>query len=115
MSHSQGAVLFTDSTTLWCEYNGTVDIMLPNLFVTNDELHASWRKQVWASPCKCKGEKVRVATSYGGGFSWDGKACRLHKVLLDGYQPHPYNEDEDSHYEDGEPEWFTKLIKETFK
>jgi hypothetical protein len=101
MSHSTGAVLFSDKTVLHCEYNGTVDVMRSNLYKTHEEMHANWRGSKWTN-CTCgkPSENVIIATSYGPGFFWPGKACRTCMCITDGW-----SSDYD-HKVKGLPSWY---------
>ena len=112
MSHSDGAVKFLDGTIMFFEYNGTVDVCIPVLYDTYDEMRANWRRtDLKNSDYYCKAEIgtlshswewVRIATSYGGGFSWDGKVCRQCKRIVNNLEP-----DYDSQ-EEGLPDWLPK-------
>lgn len=77
MSHAQAEFKFSDGTVLYGEYNGTADIQEPAMYATKEEMDANWRNGEWKE-CKCgQPPEPCVATSYyGGGFSWDGTACR---------------------------------------
>lgn len=103
MSHSTGAIKFPDGKIMFYEYNGTVDIAMPHLYETYEELHANWRRRDWKE-CSCNNFnnhiRVRIASTYGNGFSWDGFACKECKVLL---SPLEANYDTET---SGLPEWF---------
>jgi hypothetical protein len=105
MSHATGAVRFSNNEIYYCEYNGTVDVMLPKLFNTYEEMEVEWRKQIW-SVCKDKTHQhqvVEIATSYAGGFSWIGKACIICKTITDYFSIVDHDE---VYYHDSLPEWF---------
>ena len=89
MSHAVGAVKFSNGEVFYCEYNGTVDVMKPELYKTRDELNANWRHKGWKSHSKeCHNEEaVEIASSYGYGFSWSGAACKTCLVITDSYDP----------------------------
>lgn len=77
MSHSMGKVTLEDGTKYYCEYNGTVDIMLPFLYKTPEEVHNNWRRRDWIN-CnnpEHKQTKVKIYSDYGYGFDWDGTIC----------------------------------------
>lgn len=106
MSHATGAVRFLNGDIFFYEYNGTVDICQPILFKTYEELHENWRTKEWRQ-CSCKDdeiiknhERVRIASTYGYGFSWDGFACKKCMCLL---SPLEVNYDTETN---GLPEWF---------
>lgn len=71
------------------EYDGTSDTMQPNMFLTTEERNEQWRKQKWKK-CECESEKLPcvVESHYGGGFSWDGSACKECMVFLGPYTPY---------------------------
>ena len=79
MSHSTATIRFEDGTLFYGEFNGTVDVLLPFLYETEDERDAYWRgERVWK---RCNNtehthEAVAVVVTYGGGWYWTAKACR---------------------------------------
>ena len=77
MSHASGTVRFVaDNLLLHYEYDGTSDIALPCLSETRADMEARWRNQPWRQ-CTCGlHEPVKIHSTYGGGFAWDGRACR---------------------------------------
>jgi len=86
MSHAPAHFTFKDGTVLHGEYDGTADIMLPMMFETAEQMHAMWRKQEWPkAKCEHAPETVRVRSHYGGGFEWNGSACRACMVYLGPY------------------------------
>src|SRR5215831_6808585 len=102
MSHASGAVLFLDGTIKFFEYNGTVDICQPKLFSTKEELSNNWRTNDWPQ-CNDTNhihQKVRIATTYGAGFSWNGFACLDCNCLV---SPLEVNYDSE---ENGLPDWY---------
>lgn len=109
MSHSTAAVKFlSDGLILYGEYNGTSDVILPRLYNTSEERDANWRNSDWPyhdKNCK-KEEDVIIAVSYGGGFSWQSKACRYCKLITDRFMPFDQNEDNEFERTDGLPEWY---------
>lgn len=99
MSHSQGRIKFPSGHIGYLEYNGTSDVMLPNIFETETALLEQWRKQEWKY-CKDKNHthiEVEIATSYGNGFSWPAKACVECNILVDNLMPY------EAHFDTGEP------------
>lgn len=87
MSHALGAVKFQDNTIRYYEYDGTADVVYPDLYETPKEVWDNWRKPHSMARCACgRNEDAEVFTSYGGGFYMYGKACKMcNKVDLDPY------------------------------
>jgi len=86
MSHSSGYVLFKDNLKLFYEYNGTVDIVLPKLWNTMKEVDIHWREyDPFDRKCICgkEPEPVQIYTSYGGGYYFEGTACRTCMLIID--------------------------------
>lgn len=95
MSHASGTVTFVkDDKKCWFEYNGTSDVCIPSIWDTEEEMHDNWRKSGWKT-CTCGGEheEVVIESHYGGGFSWEGEACRTCMCITKNLQP-------DSDYEE---------------
>jgi hypothetical protein len=85
MSHANGQVKFNDGLVLHYEYNGTCDVVCPALWRTNKEVWAHWRDQP-DRDCTCgHDEPVEIATDYGSGCYWTGRACRRCMVITDGF------------------------------
>lgn len=101
MSNCSGKVIFKDGTVRHSEYYGTSDIMCPLSYKTREEMNDNWRK--WPEEPECKHEnieEVELYSSYGNGFSWEGKCCKDCGWIAEG--TNPYKEDE---YEDA-LSWF---------
>jgi hypothetical protein len=100
MSRATLYVRFPDGQVKYGIYNGTVDIAQPWLVDTPTEAWDIWHggnlTHYWQES-QPEGEPVDVATDYGGGFSWQGRATT--DRLVDGFEPFEL----DSH--DGLPEW----------
>lgn len=124
MSHSWARVRFADGLVLHGEYNGTVDVMLPCLFATPDELKENWRKHSKSLidyshfGCDLRPEPVILAASYGDGYTWRGLACRTCKKFLGPFYPHgdpPFGGDAvdglPRWYFDGSPEYLEEYLK----
>jgi hypothetical protein len=105
MSHSHGQVRFdADGLVMHYEYNGTADVVISHLHDSADGVERYWRKAVDWLRCDCgRDEPVRIATSYGGGFHWPGRACRHCKAVTDGLDPLQQG---GAFYVDGLPEWW---------
>lgn len=114
MSHSQGRVKFPSGNIGYLEYNGTTDVMLPNIYETEEELLKNWRKQNWKS-CSNKQHThidVEIATSYGDGFYWKSKACVECNCLIDNLMPFEDSiREEKQLYTHGIPEWWPRREK----
>lgn len=82
MSHSSAQFRFKDGTEFHGEYNGTSDIMCPRMFETPEKRDEQWRKQEWPmSDCEHEKEVCIAHADYGGGFWWEGTACRTCMVF----------------------------------
>lgn len=115
MSHAQGRVKFPSGNIGYLEYNGTSDVMLPNIYESEEEMLKNWRKQEWKF-CKDKNHThidVEVATSYGGGFSWPAKACVECNIIIDNLMPfeNHFDTNESIMRIDGIPEWWPNREK----
>lgn len=112
MSHSPAAIRFENGDIYHCEYNGTIDMMLPNYYDTYIDMFANWRDQNFDKykTCEHPTEPIRIASTYGGGFNWKGTACRECKVIIDGISPHPNYDigesSESTDYQNGLPDWY---------
>lgn len=105
MSHAYGRALFSDGLVLHFEYNGTGGFAYTALRSSVDEVRAHWRdEEDRACSCGRSAESVRLATSYGGGFTWSGLACRRCLAITDRGAP---LEAEDKQYADGLPAWWS--------
>jgi hypothetical protein len=96
VSHSSGKVKFEDGTELWFEYNGTVDVCMPMLYSTIEELDESWRKGPYRMDCTCgSDETVTINSNYGSNHKWNGKACRNCMCITEGLNPYEDKPDPD--------------------
>jgi hypothetical protein len=101
MSHAEGAIKVKDRL-YWVEYNGTVDVLLPRIYDTQDELFANWRRRDWPPDCSCSDTiDVRVAVTYGRGFSWLVTLCLTCKRVVG-----PLSNFYECGYELGLPNWY---------
>jgi len=100
MSHANGQVRFSDGVVKHFEYNGTTDVCISVLYDLYEEMDKHWREGLWGE-CTCgKDEPVEIATDYGGGFFWEGRACRYCDVITLELQPDWTN------WTDGKPDWW---------
>jgi hypothetical protein len=110
MSHSIGAVKFNDGTIYFFEYNGTVDVCLPKLYRTREEVYDNWRNQKWEhhdNICN-KSENAIMASTYGGGFGWNIVACKEHMLITDCHSHEALTDEENESYYNGLPDWYPK-------
>jgi len=86
MGTSLGCVKFKDGTILFAAYQNTTDVMNHCLWNTIKEamnICSDDRKE-----CTCdKTNDVIIATNYGGGFFWSGKACKKCKIITMNQSP----------------------------
>jgi hypothetical protein len=81
---------------MWCEYNGTSDVMQPQLYDTNEEMADNWRNADWTKKCTCgKLEPVKIHAQYGGGIDWEGEACRDCKCLNHDHLTYDWKEEQE--------------------
>jgi hypothetical protein len=106
MSHAYGQVRFSDGLVLHYRYYGTVDMALDALFDTASGVYDDWRSHT-ARACVCgKDEPVEIATEYGSGFSWNGRACRHCMAITAGFSPYEKTESGYVVKRDGLPDWW---------
>lgn len=89
MSHANGTCTFNDGVVCYFEYNGTVDITLPELYSTKEELRENWRKDIdWGDVTQRRAdagdslEDVELYSEYGGGFSYKGTASKKQMIIV---------------------------------
>lgn len=98
MSRATLYVKFPDGSLRYGLYCGTSDIAWAPLYDTPRE---AWDAYVPDSAHRMAEDlPVRIATDYGGGFAWSGRATA--ERLTEGFNP-----DESSQYTDGLPSWAT--------
>lgn len=105
MSHAHGQARFEDGTILHFEYNGTSDVVIPNLRNSAEEVDEHWRDGSW-SRCICgqPSEPVLLAASYGLEPNWKGEACRACMAVTNGFQP--YDDEDGNGLRHGRPDWW---------
>ena len=89
MSHASTTVRLEDGTEWYGEYDGTVDVFMPQLFETKDERHAAWRNHDRTQICEattlgCDIEIAEVENDYGaadGTNVSDRLVCRKHRRM----------------------------------
>lgn len=111
MSHAYGQVKFEDGTILHFEYNGTVDVAMTQLFDSREGVKEHWRESLRYVECNCgNDEPVELATDYGSGKSWNGRACRHCMAITGGFEPYPYfRKDDYIPPNRGLPNWWLSL------
>jgi len=119
MSHSHGAVRFGNGDIFYIEFNGTVDVCLSNLYKSPEEVQEHWREQKWKH-CNHKPvrlEPIEIAVEYGGGWYWNGFACKECMVITDRCEPFDPASEDRWKASDGLPEWYPdrEKILEYFK
>ena len=110
MSRAWGVVRFkSDGKLMYYLYDGTSDICNPNLCDSMDDV---WQDHKW-SKCNCyQDEPVEIYSDYGGGFYWNGKACRHCNVITKGLEPWTDDEDEVISITDGQPDWLGEVFND---
>lgn len=90
MGTSLAKIRFNDGTIYYGGYQNTSDIITGGMFCkTYKELEDKSHDSMYLA-CKCKTiEPVAIAVNYGGGFYWNGKACKACGRLHEGYNPYP--------------------------
>ena len=109
MSHSSAAVRFSDGTILHGEFNGTVDVLFPFLYKTEEERNNNWRPKKWkyCNNKKHKREEVEIAVTYGGGWYWKGIACKKCMIVISPLSLECMGEEKDFPFpENGLPDWY---------
>lgn len=86
MSRALLRVRFNDGLILQGVYSGTSDSCYPPLQDMSEEL--IWRPDVMRRDEDIVlSEPVVIASDYGGGFYWEGEACRTSKQITKGFHP----------------------------
>jgi len=115
MSHAHGVVRLTDGKILFCEFNGTSDVILSRLYESSGEVEDNWRKQEWKfHPIDCnKIEDAEFVTNYGVGWGWPVKVCRVCMLIVDWNSYYSVCEDEELRKKiiDDIPEWAKEYLK----
>jgi hypothetical protein len=88
MSNSIGQARFSDGQIFFFRFNGTSDYALPSLYPTPK--FALAQNVVKNTLCDCENEDVELATDYGGGMHWEGKACKKCAEISIGLHPLEY-------------------------
>jgi len=117
MGTSMGCVRFNDGMILYASYQNTSDVMSSRIWKSFAEsLEGRPNGEVFDSiKCHCgQDEPVLLATNYGGGFYWSGRACRHCMAITKGDSPYaiesPYGTFDivpgPDFYKDGIPDWW---------
>ncbi|MDU6995967.1 MAG: hypothetical protein E6356_13990 [Terrisporobacter othiniensis] len=97
MSHASGEVRFKDGTIRYVEYNGTSDFMHSLSYETKQEMDDNWRELPEEPKCEHRHiEDVELYSSYGYGFTWEGKCCKDCGWIVEGEDP--YQEENELEY-----------------
>ena len=116
MGASLGCIKFKDGTILFAGYQNTSDVMNHCLWKTLDDALNKYSDDRPDCDHVDNGEPVCLATDYGGGFSWSGRACKSCMVITKGHSPFPvegYSRGivpAPAFYEDGLPGWWPKIM-----
>lgn len=86
MSRAKGTLTFEDGVTLGCVYDGTIDTLLTRLYPDRQTAWDTYARlrdagALWWNDmrhtCTCgHDEPATVEVDYGGGVSWETRACR---------------------------------------
>jgi hypothetical protein len=120
MSNATGQVRFEDGLILYFVYGGTVDEIYPKLFESREEAFNAWGDENLSLKNRVSSvadsESVELATNYGGGLVWIGKASRSAMEITDGLRPNQFIQDPDDPFglreiidnptTSGLPDWF---------
>lgn len=88
---------------LYGRYDGISDIAYNDL----QEAPEGWSELDNNNECICgNDEEVIIATEYGHGYYWSGRACKKCKCITDGFDPY-----EAKWMEDGKPGWWYEIEK----
>ena len=77
MAHFRGEVLQNGQVRALFDYNDTVSLILPKLYLTDGELDENWRKGDTTPRCTCgqPSELVQLDHLSNGKGLWNGTAC----------------------------------------
>lgn len=120
MSSATGQVRFNDGLILYFVYGGTVDEIYPKLFESREEAFNAWGDESLSLKNSitsvADSEPVELATNYGGGFNWVGKASRSAMEITEGLHPDQFIQDPEDPFgrreiivnptTSGLPDWF---------
>lgn len=110
MSRANMTFIFDDGTVLCGIYNGTMDRAWNFMVESRDDAWARYREGYHGKPhrffsdetilhpeCTCgeEPESVVAKSDYGGGFEWNGTACRKCMVFIGPCDPHEREESSD--------------------
>lgn len=99
MSNATGQVRFPDGEIMFFIYRGTYDRADSDLYPSSKEAWDNWKRGHDLSHTSHEEEDVEIATDYGGGITWQGKACCLCHKIVAGTNPYQYGYDDED--EDG--------------
>jgi len=97
LSNATGQVKFNDGLILFFVYSGTVDAVYPKLFETREQAFNAWGDENLSLKNRVTSvvdsETVDMATNYGGGITWIGKASRSAMEITEGLRPNQFMQD----------------------
>ena len=73
MSHSVGEIIRHGAIIGYFEFNGTVDVVIPTIRASEDEVCAHWREEK-ERPCSCDAPPDEVLL-YAEGRHWPAQVC----------------------------------------
>lgn len=85
MSSAPAFVRLHDGRIMHTTYNGTSDMLIPELFATFEESCEAHRNRSYSrdDSCGCQSEPCQVWVMYGREWGWETEACehRVHRLL----------------------------------
>lgn len=111
MSHQEARVRCQDGTVYFAEYNGTSDVIVPQIYATQDDLCDGWRSGEWreCSDPNHIHEAAEYAETYADGSHGPIKICRSCLCITDVSAFLNRGDDHDPgariEWSDGLPDW----------
>ncbi len=95
MSNATGQARFSNGEIMFFIYRGTYDRADSDLYPSREEAWDNWERGHDLSHTSHEEEDVDIATDYGDGITWQGKACRLCNKIVAGHEPNEFGYDEE--------------------